>query len=114
MLGGSLGHLGPRYACKFSGPRESPMWSCGAKSGAARHACPVRELQQLKVLTCSSELGGSGDLASKSIRGIAGVTIWLYRAYEYYLLSPPDPPSRKPKKKRHEDKGFCECGGCGR
>ena len=38
-------------------------------------------------------LGGQGDLVTRLMMVIIGVTIWLVGAILTYLLSPPDPPS---------------------
>ena len=52
-----------------------------------------KELEQATMIFKIQYLEGQGDLVSRFIMGIIGVTLWVM-GFLTFLLSPPDPPSK--------------------
>ena len=52
-----------------------------------------KELDQATMIFKIQYLEGQGDLVSRFIMGIIGVTLWVM-GFLTFLLSPPDPPSK--------------------
>ena len=59
-----------------------------AVDAALRNGRDCRDLQELKVWTRTSYLGGQGDLVSGLIMGITGFTIWVIGVIKLLTKSP--------------------------